>query len=85
MAKEGEVIVFVEVKTRISGSFGSPGESITPSKVKSLQRTALFYLRRKGLPPVARFDVVNIYLTPRLKVQSLEWIRNALPFEDTRF
>jgi putative endonuclease len=61
VAKEGETLVFVEVKMRSNTSFGSALESITPWKVQALLKTALFYIRRVewGDRPY-RFDLVTI-------------------------
>jgi len=82
IAQEGDVTVFIEVKTRISSSFGTPGESIDKTKIKTLRKAALFYLKRKGKPFQARFDAINIYLQPNQKLKSLEWIKNAFPFQE---
>src|SRR3990172_7179633 len=41
--KDGEVLAFVEVKTRTSSLFGSPLESITSWKLRFLIRTAQYY------------------------------------------
>ncbi len=46
VAKDGEYLVFVEVKTRWSHEFGLPVESVTPWKVKYLLKTAKFYLQK---------------------------------------
>lgn len=43
-----DYLVFVEVKTRYSHDYGLPVESITPWKIKSLLKTAQFYLLRKN-------------------------------------
>jgi putative endonuclease len=61
VAKEGETLVFVEVKMRSTTSFGSAVESITPWKVQALLKTALFYIRRIewGDKPY-RFDLVTM-------------------------
>ena len=61
VAREGEVLVFVEVKARSSCSFGSPFESVTPQKRQRLSQMAASYLFLKRLSGVAcRFDVVSI-------------------------
>ncbi len=59
--EDGKVLVFVEVKHRMSHEFGEPEEAITPTKMKHMTRTALLYLKAKGLYEKAmRFDVVTI-------------------------
>lgn len=48
VAKDGEYLVFVEVKTRWSHEYGLPSEAITPWKIKSLLKTAQFYILKIG-------------------------------------
>jgi len=55
------VLVFVEVKTRSGGAFGSPLEAVTARKRLKLARMALEYVTRSRLSQVAcRFDVVGV-------------------------
>lgn len=61
VARDGETIVFVEVKTRSGGSFGTPFESVTWRKRRRLCSMAAEYLlvrRLSGTP--CRFDVVAV-------------------------
>jgi len=61
IAREGNTLVFVEVKTRRSGLFGLPQEAVGPTKQRQLRRAAQWYLgdgHGKGLQP--RFDVVAV-------------------------
>jgi putative endonuclease len=61
VAKDSDVLVFVEVKTRYSHNFGLPIESITPWKLHALQKTALFYLQKiNWRDREYRFDVVSV-------------------------
>ncbi|MBI4844602.1 MAG: YraN family protein [Nitrospirae bacterium] len=61
IAKDGETLVFVEVKTRESLIYGMPFEAVNRSKKHKIANTALLYLKRfKQLPP-CRFDVVSIF------------------------
>jgi len=61
IAKDGETLVFVEVKTRRSGRFGAPEEAVTPKKQEILRRTAEGYVILKNLNNVeCRFDVVSV-------------------------
>lgn len=65
IAKDGESLVFVEVKTRRSGECGSPVESVTPRKRWQIVKVAQSYLNRFGLHDhPCRFDVVSIGLCP---------------------
>jgi putative endonuclease len=72
VAKEGQILAFVEVKTRYSHNFGLPIESITPWKLLALQKTALFYIEKIGWGDKEyRFDVVSVDFTDggQLKIE----------------
>jgi len=76
-----KMLVFFEVKTRKSNSFGSPLEAITPWKLKSLIRTAQFYkLIRPNLPDAMRIDAVSVNLSTNNEVQNIELIKNISGF-----
>mgnify|MGYP003349158814 CR=1 FL=1 len=61
VARDGEVLVFVEVKTRNDETFGRPAAAVGRHKQRLLGRAALQYLRRLGFPPAyIRFDVVEV-------------------------
>jgi putative endonuclease len=64
IAKHGESLVFVEVKTRRSADFGLPEESITARKKTRLGRLASWYLMNhfEGHELSIRFDVLAIQL-----------------------
>ena len=61
IAREGETIVFVEVKARAGLGYGRPAESVTPAKRERMARVAQVYLaRRRFHDRVCRFDVVEV-------------------------
>lgn len=62
IAWDRRVLVFLEVKYRKTGSFGSPAEAVTPAKQRTICRVADYYRIRKGLSENqnCRFDVVSI-------------------------
>ncbi len=59
VAREGETIVFVEVKARLSGAFGSLG-AVDARKRKRLRAAAADYLQFVAPNAKARFDVLAI-------------------------
>ena len=54
-------LIFVEVKLRRSGRYGTPAEYVTRSKQEKLRNTALLYLQSHPVDKQPRFDVVEIY------------------------
>jgi putative endonuclease len=76
IAKEKETLVFVEVKTRTSTSFGPPQLAVNFSKQRQMSKVALHFLKENHLEEVkARFDVVAILLGP--KGEEIELIKDA--------
>ncbi|MBM3876508.1 MAG: YraN family protein [Verrucomicrobia bacterium] len=61
--REGDCLVFVEVKTRSGGSWTRPAAAVNAAKRRRLSRTALDYLRLLDDPRVkTRFDIVEVLL-----------------------
>jgi len=75
--REGDALVFVEVRGRSGSRFGSAEESVTLTKQQRVRRAAALYLLRH--PDLAelpcRFDVVAVTISAR-KPQC-NWIPNA--------
>jgi putative endonuclease len=62
--RDGDCLVFVEVKTRSDESWTRPAAAVNARKKKLLSQTALDYLKRLKSPPVKiRFDIVEVLLT----------------------
>lgn len=59
--RDGDGLVFVEVKTRSSEDWTRPAAAVDARKRKLLSQTALDYLRRLKNPEVKiRFDIVEV-------------------------
>ena len=80
IARDGESLVFVEVKTRRSSRFGSPFEAVDFRKQQQISRVALAFMtqHRCGEVPV-RFDVIGVHLEESPRV---ELIKNAFEYCD---
>jgi len=71
IARDGDTLVFVEVKTRSSNSFGYGREAVDFKKQNKIRMTATVYLKYKRLlDSKVRFDVIEIN-------QKLEHYKNA--------
>jgi len=61
IARDGEDLVIVEVKTRGSGEYGPPERAVSPEKQRHLIRVGREYARKTDTPwEHVRFDVVSI-------------------------
>lgn len=79
VAKKGDFIVFLEIKTRASSSLGPPYLSVTNQKQKQIIKNALSYLKRWGLTGSKwRIDVVSVKLNRGYEVENIEIIENAV-------
>jgi|APFre7841882590_1041340.scaffolds.fasta_scaffold01988_7 putative endonuclease len=73
--RDGAYLVFVEVRCRHDGRYGTPAETVTLTKQKRLLRAANFYLQSRRSNAPCRFDIVAI--TQANGKRALEWIQNA--------
>jgi len=65
VAREGDELVVVEVKTRRSIAYGSPTEAITQRKLRAMRSLTLAWLEQRSIhAPAIRFDVVSIVIPP---------------------
>jgi len=61
IARDGQVVVFVEVKTRTHDGFSRPAEAVTAIKRGRIARVAAVFLARSGWTErTCRFDVVEV-------------------------
>ncbi|SOD03874.1 putative endonuclease [bacterium JGI 053] len=63
VARRGEVVAFVEVKTRAGLGYGYPLEAITLRKRREIQQVATVWVERHGKPDdVYRYDAVAVLI-----------------------
>ncbi len=63
IARQGEYLIFVEVKTRSTLAYGVPAAAVDARKQRQIIQTAKFYMAKHQIKEVAiRFDVVAIIL-----------------------
>lgn len=74
IAKKGETLVFVEVRSRARPDFGTAAQTIGSSKIKKIKTAALLYLQNKNLDCPIRFDVIAF------DGEKMERLENAFPF-----
>jgi putative endonuclease len=77
VCRDGDTLVFVEVKTRGSEDFGRPVEAVNRQKQLRVSKGGLAWLRMLDNPDIVfRFDVVEVLL-PNEGDPQLELIQNA--------
>lgn len=80
VVRDGEVIVFVEVRARRSDAHGTPAETVGPRKQASLLRAARAWLSAHALEDApVRFDVVTL---TGAELEQISVIRDAFGSND---
>ncbi|MFH2145012.1 MAG: YraN family protein [Candidatus Omnitrophota bacterium] len=78
IAKEAEVLCFIEVKTRTQDTYGRPYEAVNKAKQNKIGRIALMYLKENGLSDIdLRFDVASVFIDQSKRCHEIELIRDA--------
>lgn len=70
--RDGETLVFVEVRLRSNPRYGGAAASVDYHKQKKLVSTAEHYLQTSGFDGPARFDVIAMS-----GANTIDWIQNA--------
>lgn len=79
VARDGDYLVFVEVRTKRDRQFGSPEESITLAKKTKLVELAETYLQEhQDSSELWRIDVVAVEVGRADKISRIEIIENAV-------
>ena len=79
VARDGEEVVFVEVRTRRGRAFGTPQESLTRPKMRRLVATCQDYLQGYGGADTNwRIDLVSVRLDQGNRVEDIDHLRHAV-------
>ncbi len=82
IARDKDVLVFVEVKTRRHVEFGRPIAAVNTKKKHVLSRAAVRYLKKLGFPAVCiRFDVVEVTGAPDTGELDINHVENAFQLD----
>lgn len=79
VAQKGEILAFVEVKTRNEDSLYAAQDAVTPKKQECLSKTAAMYLSEHPTQLQPRFDVCEVYLTADHRA-FVRYLENAFAF-----
>ena len=79
LGKDNDCLIFAEVKTRSTISFGFPEEAVHAKKQEHMINSALSYLQENNLPDVVwRIDVIAINILNRENNPEIRWFKNAV-------
>ncbi|MDH7486116.1 MAG: YraN family protein [Anaerolineae bacterium] len=78
VARDGDTLVMVEVRTRRGEAFGTPEESVTPAKQARLVELGQTYVQERGWDGPWRIDVVAVQFSPAGRLERLTVIPNAV-------
>lgn len=75
IGRDGEYLVFFEVKYRRDARMGHPEEAVGTAKQRQICRVADYYRLVQGLPlqTAVRYDVVAV------EGEQIRWVKNAFP------
>lgn len=70
---EKDEIVFIEVKTRKTGTYGRPEEAVDQRKLKKIEKTALYWLQENKKTDILwRIDILALELQSETKITHLK-------------
>ena len=61
IAKKGDIVAIIEVKTRSSLDFGSPQDFVKPKKIQLLIKAVDAFVNERNLDIEVRFDIIAIH------------------------
>lgn len=78
VARDGDCLVFVEVRVRRNRTFGTPEESITPAKRERLMELVNAYTQAHEWEGNCRIDVIALELDDRGRLIRQRHLENAV-------
>ena len=61
IAEKDGIVAFIEVKTRLTDSFGSPSEAVNKTRRTKYINAANYFFSGKDIDCIVRFDIIEIY------------------------
>ncbi|SDB63505.1 putative endonuclease [Flavobacteriaceae bacterium MAR_2010_188] len=75
IARKGEILAIIEVKTRSTSDFGNPQDFVKPKQIQRLVKAVNEYVEMKDLNLEIRFDIIAI--VKQNQIFEIDHIENA--------
>lgn len=73
IAKDRNILVFIEVKTRTNITYGYAFEAVDKRKQRKIINTSMAYIKFKNYKNTQlRYDIIEVYLQNEIKINHLE-------------
>lgn len=73
IAMDGDILAFIEVKTRTSYSYGYAFEAVDNRKQRKIINASMVYIKYKNLIDIQlRYDIIEVYFTKTLEINHLD-------------
>lgn len=72
IASENDLLIFVEVKTRSTTSFGLPEQFVDDKKAENIMKAADHYILEKDWKGNIRFDIISIIKKESMELEHIE-------------
>ena len=75
IARKGDILAVIEVKTRTSDHYGKPETFVNKKKINHLKNAVNYYVKTNNLDVEIRFDIISIIKNQY--VEKVEHLENA--------
>jgi len=76
IAKRGDEIFFIEVKTRTSIKYGYPETAVNRKKINHLLKAVHIYINIKKIKSFWRIDIISVELNNKTRRAKINWFKN---------
>ncbi|MCF7916805.1 MAG: YraN family protein [Candidatus Omnitrophica bacterium] len=73
-----QVLIFIEVRTKIGERFGSPEETLSKKKINKITRNCLAYIHQNGWKKDYRIDAICVVFKRKRGLERISHYQNIL-------
>lgn len=78
IALQRQVLIFIEVRTKIGERFGSPEETLTKKKINKITGNCLAYIYQNGWKKDYRIDAICVVFAKNKGIERISHYQNIL-------